>query len=245
MRYLQISLLSLLFIACAFVKEEDKTSFDFSKYHKSVKNLEMVFSISSNIPSVPNGVKAKVVIAGNDSLQASVFAGFGLQVAKVFADSKSFTVFSIFENSVTKGSTTKEELEKLLKVSVEFPEFLKVIKAELPTDITNYKNIRSGNEDVVALTRNLGEISEYISLEKKTGAIRQIQIKKNGEPFSTMIYKDYKLIDGELFPSSIEIQIKEKAVSIKLDIEEIKLNPELPKNFRFPIPSDAKVKQLN
>lgn len=234
--------------ACSSVKEQTKSKIiSKSNFHINVKNVEFIAKINTSFPDNSISLNSKVVLAENDSLQMSVSAAFGLQVAKIFASKEEMIFYNIFENSVTFGTPSAENFLKLTKINLSFDELIHLLKSEVPSPITEYKELKNvDGKDFIALAKTKKEGTEYLTVNQDNGTIRQYQFKDNeGVLITSVSFKDYKIYDNELFASNITINFPNLNGTITFEIEEISVNKAIEGPLKFKVPSDAKTTKLN
>lgn len=248
MKNILILLSIVCLAACSSVKDETKSKIDTkSNFHINVKNVEFIANINTSFPENSISLNSKIVIAANDSMQMSVSAAFGLQVAKVYASKEEIVFFNIFENSVTTGTPSAENFLKLTKINLSFEELIHLLKSEVPSPIEEYKLLKNvDGKDYLALAKTKKEGIEYITLNKDNGTLRQYQFKDNaGTLITSVSFKDFKLYENELFASNIAINFPSLNGTITFEIEDIILNKPIEGPLRFKVPSDAKTTKLN
>jgi len=244
-----VILLSIVCLAaCSSTKEQIKSNLGTnSNFHINVKNVEFIAKINTSFPENSISLNSKVIIANNDSLQMSVSAAFGLQVAKLFASKDEMLFYNIFENSVTSGTPSSENLFKLTQINLSFEELIHLLKSEVPSPIDEYKLIKNvDGKDYTAFAKTKKEGIEYLTINKDNGTLRQYQFKNNeGVLITSVSFKDYKLFDNELFASNITINIPNLNGTMTFEIEEMTINKIIEGALKFKVPSDAKTTKLN
>ena len=86
--------------------------------------------------------------------------------------------------------------------------------------------VRSGTSlQAISLTPSGYEVCW--ELEKKTLGVEKAQVVISGD-LITVIYMDYREVDGHFFPETFELSDPETGVSVRGVLEELELNPNIP-----------------
>ncbi len=234
--------LTLLTISCSTVKQSKQESINLSKYHSGIHNVEIISGITTSFKDNNLSANINLKISNEDSLQMNIYAAFGINVAKLYSNQNKFTFYNMFENKGYTGKPSVDNLYKIAKLNLSYSDFIKLIKSEIPGDLSKfslYKKDVSKNE-IIYKNKRGNETAEFVVLSISDNKLTQYQQKNiDGTLVTNVFFKNYKAFDNQEFATKLIFQFPILEGEISFDFDEVKINPNIESPFSFTIPSSA------
>jgi len=250
MKTIYLLLIFVILASCSSVKNNYSVETNNLKKTDKVKlkNMEIKTELAADMPGNQITLNSKIILANKDSLQMTVFAPFGLEVAKIFSDKKEFKLYNVFENSVTTGTPSPEALKNATGIDASFESLTSLLRSEVPGDISKYEYQGKTNEskDDIFINKTKADVVEYVILSNESGNILQYQQKnKEGKTLFNVYLRDYTLIDGFEIAKKIILKYPDINGEFVFNFDEVELNKPIVGNLNFKTPAGALKKTLD
>jgi hypothetical protein len=209
-----------------------------------IKFFEAEGTIDFDAPD--NNNSASILIrrdVRNDSIYAKLSGIFGITGALISVNAKSFIYYNVQNAYIIKGSTTKENLESILKIQIDYNELKNLICCSFIID-SSYHNIKVNSDDknyILTGYRNGNMHKYYIDTESKMVS-KYIYYNIKGNIEYRVEYKNYKVFNETYFPTEILFDVPDKKEKVKINYSDVNLNPNNLK-FYFKIPKNVTLYQ--
>lgn len=232
----------LFSLSCSSTKQVKQDSIILSKYHIGINNVEIISGITTSFKENNLSANINLKISQEDSLQMNIYAAFGINVAKLYSNQNKFAFYNMFENKGYTGKPSMENLYKIAKLNLSYSDFVKLIKSEIPGDLSKfafYKKDDKKNE-IIYKNKRGNETAEFVVLSISDNKMLQYQQKNiDGTLVTNVFFKEYKAFDNQEFATKIVFQFPTLEGEISFDFDEVKINPKIDTPFSFSIPSSA------
>jgi hypothetical protein len=240
--YLLIFSICLIVISCSSTKQLKQANINLLKYHQGINNIEIISGITTSFKDNNLSANVNLKISQEDSLQMNIYAAFGINVAKLYSNPNKFIFYNMFENKGYIGKPSMENLYKIAKLNLNYSDFIKLIKSEIPGDLskfTFFKKDEAKNE-IIYKNKKGNETAEFVVLSISENKMLQYQQKNiDGTLVTNVFFKEYKPFNNQEFATKIVFQFPALEGEISFDFDEVKINPIIEAPFSFSIPSSA------
>lgn len=209
-----------------------------------IKLFEAEGTIDFDAPD--NSNSASIVIRRDvryDSIYAKLSGIFGITGALISVNARNFLYYNVQNAYIIKGSTTKENLESILKIQIDYNELKTLICCSFKFD-SSFHNIKVNSNDksyIITGYQNGNMHKYYIDTESKMVS-KFIYFNEKGNIEYQVEYKNYKVFNDTYFPTEILFDVPEKKESVKINYSGVDLNPDNLK-FYFKIPKNVTLYQ--
>lgn len=190
-----------------------------------IENLEIKAELDVEMPNMSNSVNSTIQLIKKDSLLMNIFGPFSIHVAKLFSSEKEFIFYNIFQNELISGEPSKENFLRATNMNLSFNELIHLIRNEVPgrsedfnffssDEKSNKTYLNSSNEDDIYITYD-GKYNKLIKYEQKN---------KANEKLLSINYSNYNPVKNFFMPSTIEIVFEKLGGSLKIIVDEYKIN---------------------
>ncbi len=244
------AMLTIMSVSCTTTGQTTKydKAVELPRINPGLINILMIANVTSEFDSKVVPSKAKVKIAGNDSVSMN-FSFFGMTVAKIFATRTYFLFYNIFENTAMEGTPNSAGLKEAIKIDLSFDDMVKLLKCQPPGPERLYTIV--SDEDIEEgqglYVNKIGDnYVEYILYSYSENAIVQYQRKSmQGEIILNVYYKDYIKIGGFALAQKIVFQFRLIDAEQKYEINSIEVIKKFDKPFSFNTPSSVRKYRFN
>ncbi len=241
-----ILLLIALVTGCKSVKFDEKIETDqlINLNRKNIDYLNIKADFKVDFPDFNQSFTADVNIAGYDSLNMTIYGPFGITVGRLYADIKDFIFYNIFENSVIQGNSDAKSFEKALKINLSLPDLISVFINEVLGNPESYKKYEDRKESIVyaKLADNAIDFIEFSS--HKNGILRYQRKDETNQKLFDVLCDNFETTKNGVFAKDIKILMPQHDGQLMISIEKININPNKIEQFKFKVPSSAKIIQM-
>lgn len=186
-------------------------------------------------------------LAGEDSASISFYGPMGVILGKVFANKDTFMFLDVINNWVVTGIPTRKNIYKCSQIPLNFIEFVRLFRGELPIPIDSLTQQEIENNPEKALYRKItSQFVDFYLVNTKTNKLHQFQKKLlDGRLLLTLIYPEYWENDGTLFPKKYQMQAPDRNGIVTLEIEKMNRVEEFTHPFSFDIPKTVEIYEYN
>jgi hypothetical protein len=240
--------LLLIIVSCSSVKQNTDTQkiITLQEFNTQLYRIEANCIANSELNSQSLNFRAKVIIAGNDSVSLTLFGPFGITLGKLFSDSKKFQFYNTMENTIYMGSPTEENIKKATNLSISMNDFLKLFQGKTPFNSTDYKFHSTNNENQIYNRIDNNNFADFAVISNSNKQLIQYQRKEKGDILIlNSTFNTYKSVDKIEIPTKINFSMPTVGGKLIIELENFKINSQasLPENFS--IPRTAKIIDLD
>ncbi len=244
------AMLALLSISCTSVNQTKihDQSVHLPPVNPGLENIKMSANVTSTFDSKVIPSKAKIKIAGTDSV-SMVFSFFGMTVGKIFATRDYFLFYNIFENTAMEGIPNSAGLREAIKIDLSYETMVKLLKCQPPGPDSSYtiaKGADIAEGQRLFVNKSDTNYVEYILYSYSEKAMLQYQRKSmNGKIILNVFYEDYVSIDGFALAEKIVLKFPPAGAEQKYIMNSIEVNTKFEKPFAFKTPSSVRKYRFN
>jgi hypothetical protein len=209
-----------------------------------IKLFEAEGTIDFDAPD--NSNSASILIrrdVRNDSIYAKISGIFGITGALISINSKNFLYYNVQNAYIIKGSTTKDNLESILKIQIDYDELKTLIFSSFKFD-SLFQNIKMNSDDknYILTGYHTGNMHKYYIDTESKMVSKFIYYNAKGNIEYQVEYKNYKKFNNTYFPTEILFDVPDKKEKVKINYSDVNLNPNNLK-FYFKIPKNVTLYQ--
>jgi len=190
-----------------------------------IENLEIKAELDIDMPDMSNSVNSTIQLVKKDSLLMDIFGPFSIHVAKLFSSEEEFIFYNIFQNELISGKPNKENFLRATNLNLSFDELIHLIRNEVPGNSEDYNLFSTDDKSNKTYLNSSQDDDIYITYDDKYNKlIKYEQKSKENEKLLSINYSNYNPINNFLMPSTIEIVFEKLGGSLKILVEEYKIN---------------------
>lgn len=249
---LVLSLVIFLNWGCSSVKEikkvipvkEKKIAKNIIKTSTPIENLyiEGKMTIENNGESQSGNFKMS--IAGMDSVFMQINGPFGITVAKMYSTSDEFIFVNYFGNEAFRGTPSRKNLERVMRIPLSFNDLIHFIKCEPSENINSYQY-----DGMIGAEYYKAKNTEFIeTLRVSTTDSLLLTLRRNSlndKEILNIDFSNYQDFDGALLAKLVKMHFNEYDARLQIEIDEVQVNPYFSKSFQFTLPKNLKVQDIN
>ena len=198
--------------------------------------------ISVESPEFSGGGSISVRLLRPDSLQLEINGPFGVTVARGMVTERDFQFYDGMNNTVAEGSSTAENLRRVLRFPITFDAVLAVLTGTLGFDAAPQDADPAGRVDgdrYLLSWESEGETLEY-AVDVRTLAITRFTRKDaTGLVTEEILFRDFRVHAGIVVPHILSVSRPADGESLSIVYDRITVN-DLPVRFDFSYPKSAR-----
>jgi outer membrane lipoprotein-sorting protein len=181
-----------------------------------------------------------LILQKPDSVLINIYGPFGIKVGLALVTREEFTFYSTLENKLVTGSSSTENLNRILHIKLSFDELLSMFAGgTFLSDDLRLPDKSEVKEDQIVFTYSQPGSTRHYWIDPATSAILKIQITdSDGNLTLEESFSEFRTVSGVGIPSAIQITQKAQRQSLYLYYSEVSVNSDKPQ-FTFSIPSNA------
>lgn len=240
-------LLVLILASCSSTKKfnekmEEDESLPF--YNKELKTLKIEASFDININDNEQSAGVEINLKRNEEIGMNIFGPFGIEVARLYANSEKMLFYNMFEGSAFQGIPSAENMEKMTNISISINDLISIMRSEIPSEKGHYALTSEKDGDKVFTKILEDELGSAVVNIDKFGVMRKYQqIDENALVTMEVEFKNYKEINGFKLAHLINVKFPHLAGSINVEVEKYTPNLELG-DLNLKIPNSIKIKEI-
>ena len=239
----------LIITSCSSVKkiDEDTTQKSLVKLNPDLYRLEANCVLNSTMNNQSYSFKAKINIAGTDTVSMTLYGPFGITLGRLYSDMNKFIFLNVMENTLYRGSPTQDNIKKATNLSISIKDFLSLFQGKTPFDIEEYTPIADKNDGSIVLKRiDKSDFGDFAVINKSDMKLIQYQRKDKGDLLIlNSAFDKYQSSGTSSLPAKINFSMPTVGGSLIIEVEDFKTNTDAPVPIPFNIPSSVKVIDLN
>lgn len=245
-----VSLAAVLLAACASTPAIDTTKpVDPREVMRRVEQrgagilaLRGQGKISVESPEFSGGGSISIRLLRPDSLQLEINGPFGVTVARGLVTDRDFQFYDGMNNTIAEGSSTAENLRRVLRFPITFDVILSVLTGALGFDAAPQDADPTGRIDgdrYLLAWETEGETLEY-AVDIRTLAVTRFTRKDaDGVIREEILFRDFRPHSGIEVPHIVSISRPADGESLTIVYDRIAVN-DLPVKFDFSYPKSAR-----
>ncbi len=215
-----------------------------NKNSEKMKSMRGEGVISIDSPDMSTSGSFSLSIVKPDSLYIKLEGPFGVSIAAILLERKSFTYYNIQENKVIIAPTNTANIRAVMRLKLEFDDFINGFSGSYNFPDTNSENFSLGkSEGYIMLLQKSGDETKKYFIHPEKKYIKQYNVyEKDGTEKMVVEYENFTEVDGFYFPSKIKISRNLSKEYVFLDYSSKELNKGY-LNAKIKYPKSAKVIQ--
>lgn len=224
-----------------FAKNENKTHK--LSLNNSIKTLELEGEVNFSNPNIDQSGKIFIMIAGEDSLSASIYGPLGITVAKVFIDSSKFIVYNALKDEAYEGNP-QNVLSKFTKTQIDYKSLFRLLRCDFLHNPDDYKYFDNNKNPFYAYVKDSLR-NELMKVNDKN-KISDLQIKKKaGELEAEVFFKNYTDDTQFQIAELLQIKVPKLTTNVEINYNKIRINEKFTKPFTFSLSKYTKVIKIS
>jgi outer membrane lipoprotein-sorting protein len=239
----------LLFIGCGTTSTTyiDSRSISPSKiqeivqaHHARIQSMTGEGRISVASPEISQSGSFILTLLKPDSVLINLQGPFGIKVGSVLVTRTGFLFFNSWENKLITGSSSEENLHRILHVNLSFDDLLNLFAGGtfLADDLRQPDKTRIEDDQYVFIYNSSGSTRQY-SINPRTSTIQKIQfLDGRGKLTLEQTFSNFEDVDGIDMPYTIRLTQPEAQQMLSLTYSDILVNTDQLK-FNITIPNNV------
>ncbi len=198
--------------------------------------------ISVESPEFSGGGTIQVGILKPDSLQLEINGPFGVTVARGLVTEQHFQFYNGYDNTITEGATTPQNLRRVLRFPIAFAEVQDILTGTLGFASAPVDAAPAGvmKDDGYVLTwETEGQSLEY-TVDLATLAVRRfVRRGDEGEILEEILFRDFRRKGDLELPQLVSVTRPVDEENLTIAYERMTVN-DLPMEFTFSYPKSAR-----
>lgn len=234
--FLAIILSFLTIQSCKTIEESNRNTISISE---RPSNIDSDMSISIKSEDISISGKAKVKIAGTDSLFMDISGPFGIKFGKLYADTNIFYFYNAMENTVLKGKPTADNIRRATYLNISAIDIINLFKNLPPSKEQNYREAGKHENGTLYQYKN-----EFLILNAKSQMIQYQRKNEVNDLELNIIYSEFNQYSNFEMPSSFLIDAPIAKSTVNISIKQMTFPAGFENAFKFSIPQSAKIIEL-
>ncbi len=206
---------------------------------QQLKSLESKARFTVESPGMSTNFQASVIFAAPDTLFLKAEGMFGVDIGEVFIGKHRYVFYNQFQNHFWSGSLDNPYENQFLQTHLKLSDLKHSVVGYVPLP-TNLRLV--DRKHGIFAARVEGEKWRF-TVDLTTGQLQKWEIFKENRLVFREEFRNYRLIDGILFPGLIRILVPEEKEMVSVFHKNITVNRKIdPARYRIVI--GPKVKQL-
>ncbi len=177
--------------------------------------------------------KQVIILKKPSALRLDGLTPFGRPAMSITTDGKNISIYNFSKNSLFSGKTDDNEVSRLFPASIEFNYLMDILAGGVPLIDFNKEEMTADIKDELYRLNLKGEkFKEAIYFDPKMLVPKKAAVFDADEKIRlSIIFNDYKDIDGFMMPSSISAELPEEHYKIEISYSKMLLNSEIANNL--------------
>lgn len=218
------------------------------KRKDDIDKIKISSDVSVEGPQGNLSFSSSINLAKKDSASFTFYGPFGIQAGKLYINTEKFKMYNMFKNELITGTPSKENLNKVAQINLNYSDLFHFLRSEIPGNIEKYYIVDDYKNEKNYLFKNASEKTfvEFILIDKTTGNIQQYQQKNaQGEMLLNAFFDEYKEINKKQFAQKITIKFPLNNSSVIFQFSDFELVQKFENSFDFQTPSSVEKIDLN
>lgn len=212
---------------------------------RKIKSFEGIGNIAVNSSEINANANFKITIQRPDSIYLEIYGPFGIDLAKALVTYGNFTFYDVINNTVYKGQSNSDVLEKIFKVNLSFGELVDAftgsvnLTPQLSQEPSEYEV--SYDKYVLTYIDSLTLSRNRYKVDIRELAITDYQLfSDENKLILEGIYTNFRPMEGVSIPMRAQIVNKAEDQKVSIEYRKVELNKRNTK-ITMSIPGDAKI----
>jgi outer membrane lipoprotein-sorting protein len=209
-------------------------------HHARIQSIHGEGQISVETPEIAQSGAFILTLRKPDSVLINLQGPFGIKVGSALVTRTGFSFYNSLENQLITGSTSVENLNRILHVQLSFDDLMNIFAGGgfLDDDLRSPDETRI-EDDQFLFVYTSHNSSRLYWIEPTSLNIQKIQfLDRNGKLTLEQIFNDFENVDGIAMPYAIRITQPKMEQMLTLKYSDILVNVEQ-LQFTFTIPQNA------
>lgn len=230
----------ILTYSCTAVKKAEEVPFSKVEFRKSeLKNIILSGNISSVISGQSVSAYCKMILVGTDSASMTLYGPMGMLVARLYAKPDYFVFYNTITSEGFEGKPTKENLQKILNVPLNFIEFARLVRNEMTDNPENFLQLSNKLENDKIVYKNTAnkDYAEFCLFSADLKSLEQYQRKgKDGSMLLNFIYQNFETVLNYSLPRKFIFKFPLMDGSVVFEADNVEINQIIDKPFNISVP---------
>jgi outer membrane lipoprotein-sorting protein len=247
--FIVIILFTLLFIGCrttSTVNLEDRSISSAEVHeivrihHSRIHSLKGEGKISFETPDIAQSGSFKLTLRKPDSLLIHLQGPFGIKVGSALVTRTAFSFYNSLENKLITGSSSMENLNRILHVQLSFDDLLNIFAGGefIDDDLRSPDETSIENDHFIFMYTSRHSSRRYW-IDPTSLCIQKIQfLDESGKLTLEQSFDDFEDVVGIVMPYAIRITQPKMRQRLTLNFSDLTVNAEQ-LQFTFSIPQNA------
>ena len=194
--------------------------------HRMITTMEGAGSISVQTPEMAQSGSFELFLRKPDSLLIKLEGPFGIDIGTALVSRNEFQFYDVLRNRLIIGSTTPENLERVLRMAVDFDNLLALVAggAFLGTDNPE-QAVFERAEDSYLLTFAGDSSSRQYYVDPESLLITNILVlRSNGSVATEQRFGDFRSVDGVVIPFEVKVIQRSERRMVAVRYSEVMIN---------------------
>jgi outer membrane lipoprotein-sorting protein len=251
---LSVVCLGLLWNGCAPTASRHALSVDdmnirtllstIARHQNTFRSMEADGSVAVETPTFSNSGSFELHIKKPDSLLVKIEGPFGIDIANLMLTQEKFLVYNSLQNKIIRGTTSKQAIESLLNIDIDFSDILNLFggvvsldrESNLPMDYS------VDNNQYMLAFHSSNEVSRYW-IDPDMFSITRIQVQdQQGNPVREVAFSDFRSQNTTWLPYHMKVSDYRGRKSITLIYTDARVNIQ---NVTFPFAFPENAEQID
>jgi outer membrane lipoprotein-sorting protein len=209
-------------------------------HHAQIRSMKGEGRISIETPEIAQSGSFVLTLQKPDSVLINLQGPFGIKVGSALVTRKEFLFYNSLENELISGTSSAENLNRILHIKLNFDELLNLFAGGtfIEDDLRSPDETRIEDEQVVFIYSSQNSFRWYW-IDPATFSIKKIQfLDYKGKLTLEQSFSNFEDVDGLAMPHNIRITQPAAKQMLNLKYSDMLVNPEK-LNFTFTIPQSA------
>lgn len=210
------------------------------KHHASIHSISGKGQISIETPEIARSGSFILTLQKPDSVLINFKGPFGIKIGSALVTRTEILFYNSFENKLITGSSSTENLNRILHVQLSFDDLLNLFAGGtfLESDLHAPDETQIENDQFV-LVFSSSKNSRRYWIDPTTSYIQKVQVlDQSGKLALEQTFSDFEDVNGYTMPYTIRVTQPKARQMLTLTYSEILVNTEA-LHFTFKIPPNA------
>jgi len=209
-------------------------------HHTRIQSIQGEGRISVETPEIAQSGAFILTLRKPDSVLINLQGPFGIKVGSALVTRNEFSFYNSFENQLITGSTSIENLNRILHVQLSFDDLLNIFAGGgfINEDLRSPDETRIEDDKLVFVYASHNSTRQYW-IEPSSLYIQRVQfLDRSGKVTLEQSFNDFENVDGIAMPYAIRITQPKTQQMLTLTYSDIMVNVEQ-LQFTFTIPQNV------
>jgi outer membrane lipoprotein-sorting protein len=208
--------------------------------HSHIHTMQGEGRISIETPDIAQSGSFVLTLQKPDSVLINLQGPFGIKVGSALVTRTEFFFYNSLENKLITGTSSKENLDRILHVQLNFDDLLNFFAGGIfmESDAQTPDETQIDNDQFLYIFHHSKSTRKYW-VDPATLCIQKVQfLDQNGKLVLEQTFSDFETVNGFAIPNTIRILQSKSRQRVTLSYSEVSVNTDK-LQFTFIIPPNA------